>query len=64
MDRTVPIAPTRTSGFADLVVRERRTDADYGKQGKEECVLRDKKTQRQVLLHYDGTAYRVPADMN
>ena len=64
VDRTVAIAPTRTSGYADLLVRERRTDAADGKKVHDECVFRDRKTQRQVLLHYDGTGYGLPSDLN
>ena len=57
------IAPTQTSGYADLLVRERKSEADDGKLVKDECVQHEKKTQRQLLLRYDGQAYRVPDDL-
>ena len=62
LDRTVAVGTTRANGYADLVVREKVVEADDGRMVDGACVQPEKKSQRQMVLHYDGRAYPEPPD--
>jgi hypothetical protein len=57
VDRTIAIGSTRTKGYADLVVQEKRSEADEAREVDGQCQHKDRSTQRRVTLHFDGRAY-------
>ncbi len=61
---TLAVGETRSHGYADLVVHEKTVEADDGKLVGGACRQPEKKSQRQVVLHFDGERYAVPADVN
>lgn len=64
MTRTLAIAPTRSSGHADLVWQEKkRTEhAERDDKAPQGCRTTVKQAVRRVVLRFDGQSYAVPAN--
>ncbi len=62
--RTLAIAPTSSSGHADLVLQERSRVEHPERDDKapEGCRTTVKQVTRRVVLRFDGQAYAVPPD--
>jgi hypothetical protein len=57
VDRTISVGSTRTNGYADLIVREKRSEADAAQEVDDRCQYQDKTTTRRITLRFDGRAY-------
>ncbi|WP_347904554.1 hypothetical protein [Pseudomonas purpurea] len=63
LQRTVELANTRSHGYADLIVKTRRTHTHDVRVG-EACEVRvDKPVESLTTLRYDGKQYFIPKDL-
>jgi hypothetical protein len=61
--RTVAIAPTRSNGFADLLVTTSTTEIESHPVGDDCQEVSTKPVVTQTLLRFDGKTYPVPDDL-
>lgn len=64
LERTIDIAPTRSHGFADLIVTSRISETVDSAAGGDCKSLAGETKTTQTTLHYDGTRFVIPARFN
>lgn len=61
--RTLAIAPSSHAAFADLLVTEKTTSTINKPEGNDECSSNDTTTTGKRRIRYEGSGYRVPAEL-
>jgi hypothetical protein len=60
--RTLAIATTGSHGYADLILREKKTELK-GKKEKNECKVTEKTFPKNYTLRFNGESYAVPKEL-